>query len=372
MIVIRSTCLRPGSLLIEAGQSVSLGTAMPLASYGNQKNLSLPSAYADPNKSGSTLPGGAEITVIAGASGDVDLTKLGATFDAITLAGKNHDATAAKDAVDKFFANAKIHAGSIDSYNTSIQSYSGSSIDLLAPGGNITVGLTTPNKDKLIGLVTNAGGAIRSYLSGDFDINQGKVLTAQGGDILIYTADGSIDAGRGAKTSVTTPPPSRKPVFDSNGNLVGFQYTLPVAVAGSGIQTVTSKPNGPTSVAPPAGNIYLFAPSGTIDAGEAGIASGGNIFIAALTVLNADNISSAGTATGVPPTVVGSVASSVASSGATTAAGASKDSDSAAQAAAAAAQAAAAGNFKPAILTVEVLGFGDKNCKETAKDCLGK
>ncbi len=362
----------PGSLLIEAGQNVSLGTAMPLASYGNQKNLSLPSAYADPNKSGSTLPGGAEITVIAGVSGAVDLTQLGATFDALTLAGKNHDATAAQDAVDKFFANAKIHSGSIDSYNTSIQSFAGSSIDLLAPGGNITVGLTTPNKDKLIGLVTNAGGAIRSYLSGDFDINQGKVLTAQGGDILIYTADGSIDAGRGAKTSVTTPPPSRKPVFDSNGNLVGFQYTLPVAVAGSGIQTVTSKPNGPTSVAPPSGNIYLFAPSGTIDAGEAGIASGGNIFIAALTVLNADNISSAGTATGVPPTVAGSLASSMASSGATTAAGASKDSDSAAQAAAAAAQAAAAGAFKPAILTVEVLGFGDKNCKETAKDCLGK
>jgi filamentous hemagglutinin family protein len=362
----------PGSLLIEAGQNVSLGTAMPLGSYGNQKNLSLPSAYADPNKPGSTLPGGAEVAVMAGVSGDVDLTKLGATFDALTAAGSTHDTKAAKDAVDKFFAKAKIHAGNIDSYNTSIQSFSGNSIDLLAPGGNITVGLTTPNKDKLIGLVTNAGGSIRSYLSGDFDINQGKVLTAQGGDILIYTADGSIDAGRGAKTSVTTPPPSRKSVFDSNGNLVGFQYTLPVAVAGSGIQTVTSKPNGPTSVAPPSGNIYLFAPSGTIDAGEAGIASGGNIFIAALTVLNADNISSAGTATGVPPTVVGSVASSMASSGATTAAGASKDSDSAAQAAAAAAQAAAAGSFKPAILTVEVLGFGDKNCKETAKDCLGK
>jgi len=359
----------PGSLLIEAGQSVSLGTSRPLGSYGNQRNLSLSSAYADPNKSGSALPGGAEIAVIAGVSGDLDLSKLAATFDALTAAGKNHDDKAARDAADKFFAKAKINAGNIDSYNTSIQSFAGNAIDLLAPGGNITVGLTTPNKEKLIGLVTNAGGAIRSYLSGDFDINQGKVLTAQGGDIVIYTAGGGIDAGRGAKTSVTTPPPTRTPILDSNGNLIGFRYTLPVAVAGSGIQTVTSKPNGPTSVAPPPGNIYLFAPSGTIDAGEAGIASSGNIFVAALSVLNADNITSAGTSQGVPTTTVGSVASTVAASGATTAAGTSKDSDSASQAAAAAAAAAAAGSFKPAILTVEILGFGEKNCKENAKDC---
>ena len=44
----------------------------------------------------------------------------------------------------------------------------------------------------------------------------------------------------------------------------------------------------------------------------------------------------------------------------------------AAKSAAAAAQAATAGSFKPAILTVEVLGFGDKNCKEQDKDCFAK
>jgi len=314
---------------------------------------------------------GADIDVVAGYSGALDVTRLDPMFKALIAAGTAKSADAATKAVDGVFTPAQLHAGDINTFNTSIQSNAGGSINLLAPKGNITVGLPTENTNKLIGIVTNAGGAIRSYLNGDFDINQGKVLTAQGGDILIYTADGGIDAGRGAKTSVTTPPPIRTPQFDSNGNVVGYTYTLPVAVAGSGIQTATSKPNGPTSIAPPAGNIYLFAPSGTIDAGEAGIASGGNIFIAALTVLNGDNISSAGTSVGVPQVQAGSVASTVAASGATTAAGSPKDADAATQAAAAAAQAATT-VFKPAILTVEVLGFGERNCKEQDKDCFAK
>ena len=39
---------------------------------------------------------------------------------------------------------------------------------------------------------------------------------------------------------------------------------------------------------------------------------------------------------------------------------------------AAAAAASSAPNFKPAILTVEVMGFGERNCKETDKDCFAK
>jgi hypothetical protein len=348
----------PGNLLVQAGQDVSLGTRS-MVSSGNQTNASL----LDPT--------GAGITLLAGVSGVVDLAEIGPIFDALILAGKNHDTAAAKTAVDALFAKAKVGSGNINSYLTSVQSNAGAPIDLLAPGGNITVGLTTSDPNK-VGLVTNAGGAIRSYLSGDFDINRGKVVTVQGGDIVIYTASGSIDAGRGAKTAVTTPPPTRVATYDDKGNLTGYTYTLPAAITGSGIQTATSKPGGPTSAAPPAGNIYLFAPSGTIDAGEAGIASGGSIYIAALTVLNADNISSAGTSVGVPQVAVGSVASSLAASGTTNVTGASREADSAAQAAAAAAQADAAGAFKPAILTVEVLGFGDKNCKEQDKDCLQK
>ena len=347
----------PGTLLLQAGQDISLGTGA-LVSAGNTLNQNIVNAS------------GANIVAIAGASGTVDTTRLDATFAALTQAGSAKKPDDAQKAVDALFKGVALGTGNIDSFDTSIQSDAGGSINLLAPGGNITVGLPTPNANKLIGVVTNAGGAIRSYLSGDFNINQGKVLTAQGGDILIYTSKGGIDAGRGAHTSVTTPPPTRTPIFE-NGNLVGFSYSIPVAVAGSGIQTATSKPSGPDSVAPPAGNIYLFAPEGTIDAGEAGIASGGSVFIAALTVLNADNITSVGVSTGVPQVAIGSAASTVAASGAAVSTGATPGGDAAAQAAAAAA-AAGVTSFRPAILTVEVMGFGDRNCKETDKDCFAK
>ncbi|MDP9123986.1 MAG: filamentous hemagglutinin family protein, partial [Pseudomonadota bacterium] len=348
----------PGALLVQAGQNIDLGIAA-LSSFGNLRNPSIASSA------------GASIDLVAGYSGSVDLALLDGTFTSLITTGGSKNKDAAKAAVDALLDPKKVGTGSINSFNTSIQSDAGGSINLLAPGGNITVGLPTENTNRLIGVVTNAGGAIRSYLSGDFDINQGKVLTAQGGDILIYTSGGSIDAGRGAKTSVTTPPPTRTPVLNDKGVITGYTYSVPVAVAGSGIQTATSKPGGPESVAPPSGNIYLFAPAGTIDAGEAGIASGGAIFIAALTVLNADNISAVGTSSGVPVTPPGSVASTVAAAGGTTVTSDSKASDAANQAAAAAA-AAGITNFRPAILTVEVMGFGDRNCKETDKDCFAK
>ena len=90
------------------------------------------------------------------------------------------------------------------------------------------------------------------------------------------------------------------------------------------------------------------------------------------TVLNAANISAGGASVGVPVATSGSLASSVASSGTNTA-GTSKAGDEAANASSSAARAAAAAQLaKPNILVVEVLGFGDKNCKEQDKNCFAK
>ncbi len=282
-------------------------------------------------------------------------------------------------------------SGNILTFRSSIQTYGGGvtndkscvgqcatqgDINLWAPNGNILAGLTTPAVGSTIGVVTNGGGAIRSVLSGDFTINQGKVLTAQGGDILIFSSGASIDAGRGAKTSVSTPPPVRTAittVVNDETVIVGYQYTLPASASGSGIQTLSSDPDGlGPRTAPQAGSIYLFAPAGTIDAGEAGIRSGGNIVINAQTVLNGSNIAASGSSVGVPVATTGSLASSLATGG--TATTASKAGDDAAGSATKAARAAAAaeGLQKPTILTVEVLGFGDKNCKEKDKDCFAK
>jgi filamentous hemagglutinin len=89
-------------------------------------------------------------------------------------------------------------------------------------------------------------------------------------------------------------------------------------------------------------------------------------------VLNASNISAGGPSVGVPVATSGSLASSVATSGANTQAAGSA-ADEAGKATSAAAKAAAAAQLaKPTILVVEVLGFGDKNCKEGDKDCFAK
>ena len=265
-----------------------------------------------------------------------------------------------------------VSGGSLFSFQTSIQTYGGSDIDLWAPGGDVVVGLTTPPETVAVGVLTNAGGAIRSVLSGDFNVNSGRVITAQGGDILLFTSQGSIDAGRGAQTSLTTPAPVRTPILDADNNQIGVQITTPASAVGSGIRTLTSDPDGlGPLLTPPAGDIFLFAPAGAIDAGEAGIRSSGNIVINAQTVLNASSISASGSSAGVPVAATGSLASALSSAGTTNN---SKSAEEAAAAATSAARAAAAaeGLQKPSILTVEVLGFGDKNCKEQQKDCFVK
>jgi filamentous hemagglutinin len=283
-----------------------------------------------------------------------------------------------KSVIAEAIPQASVVQGDISSYLTSIQSYAGGGIELWAPNGKVVVGLTTPAEGRTIGVLTNAGGGIRSVVGGNFSINQGKVLTAQGGDILILSTDANIDAGRGAQTSLSTPPPTRTPILVTPEGaaepvVVGFTYTLPASAAGSGIQTLTSDPDGLGPLtAPSAGSTTLITLAGVVDAGEAGIRSGGAIFVDAQAVLNGSNISSGGPSVGVPVSVAGSLASSVATSGSNTQSG-GNSADEAGKAAAAAAKAASAeGLQKPTILTVEVLGFGDKNCKEQQKDCFVK
>jgi filamentous hemagglutinin family protein len=345
------------------------------------------------------------VTAITGSKGLADLAKLDASFQPYVALDAKYPRVFAEyklrlangvtpvpigmtsilyadvfnTVIDETIPTSARASGSINSYLTSIQTFGGSDVDLWAPNGSIVVGLTTPSPDTTIGVVTNSGGAIRSVVRDNFSINQGKVLTAQGGDIVILSSAGNVDAGRGAKTSLSTPPPKRSPIFatpDGGGDpiIVGYAYTLPASASGSGIQTLTSDPDGLGPLtAPPSGGSYLITPAGVVDAGEAGIRSDGNVFIDALAVRNASNISFAGTGTGVPVAVTGSLASSLASSGGTT--NTSKAAEDAATSAGNAARAAAAsaeGLQKPTILTVEVMGFGEKNCKEQQKDCFAK
>ncbi len=109
---------------------------------------------------------------------------------------------------------------------------------------------------------------------------------------------------------------------------------------GAGIATLIGVPGVPP------GNVDLFAPHGTIDAGEAGIRVSGNLTLQALQVLNVANIQVQGTSVGVPVVQGPPV-------GALTAA---NNTAGAAQQPTAAAPAANTG--QPSVVIVEVLGYG--------------
>jgi hypothetical protein len=149
-----------------------------------------------------------------------------------------------------------------------------------------------------------------------------------------------------------------------------YEYVLSNGVSGSGIQTVTTPANPAQPHPPAAGSIYLFAPEGIINAGEAGVTSGGNLFVFAREIVNSSNFASQGTSTGVPTAVSGSVASTLAASGSASATGSDKAAEEAARSAANAAATSAGENFAAGILSVEVLGFGSADCKETDEKCL--
>jgi hypothetical protein len=220
---------------------------------------------------------------------------------------------------------------------------------LLVPGGKVDGGLAvapsgtgakTPDQ---LGIVAQRQGNINAYVKNDFIVNTSRVFTLGGGDILIWSSEGNIDAGKGAKSAlaVTIDPP----YYDANDKLV---YPPSKITSGSGIRTA-----GNADV--PAGNVFLFAPQGVVDAGEAGI-GGSNVTISATAVLGANNIQVSGTSTGVPVASVGSLAagltgtSNVTANATQTAQAAMGDEDK---------EKAGNKNMTLGMLSVELLGFGE-------------
>jgi hypothetical protein len=148
---------------------------------------------------------------------------------------------------------------------------------------------------------------------------------------------------------------------DTKGNVV---IDFGGAVAGSGIRTIVTSPD----VKP--GDVDLIAPSGIVNAGDAGIGASGNLNVAAQQVVGLDNIQVGGNSTGVPAETSNLGASL---------SGASSVSSSAANAA----QSSVADSGRkdgPAPLAdtalgwleVFVEGFGEEVCKSNDAECLNR
>ena len=372
----------PGEFDVLAGRDVDLGTSDGLLTAGRLRNPAL-------------APGDAALTVMAGLASapnydgfvkvyDQQLQtllgpgpgQLADRFRALSNASQRHYITdvflneitssgvaasqpgkTASDYSRGFKAIATLFPskngrGDIISLLSRISTLDGGDLDLLAPYGQVNAGAAvvtglakTPDQ---LGIVIQRAGNLSAFASGDFLVNSSRVFALDGGSILIWSSRGNIDAGRGAKSALSIPPPVVS--FDALGNVI---TEFPPAVAGSGIQAAVS-----TAGRAP-GNVFLFAPAGVVDAGDAGIASAGNLTIAATAVLGADNISVGGVSTGVPSATVAvpvglagasAAAGSASSAAAEAAADPFKDKDAAVK---------DLGKSLVSVISVEFLGFGD-------------
>ena len=410
----------PGELDIQAGGTINLGTSTGISSIGNLYNPALPSA-------GANISAAAGITqsphyqdfinaylvnestydqtleqYVTQVTGKQDLTKADALaafaglttaqqtplletvfFDEIRAGGRSaaapgpghNDYARAFTALTTLFPDAANdtskgqtlpYSGDILLYFSRIYTLAGGDINLLAPGGQVNVGLAVAptsfgvNKDpSQLGIVAQSTGSDNILAYSDIEVNQSRVFAANGGDILMWSTFGSIDAGRGAKTAISAPPPVI--TIDANGKLT---LTYPAALLGSGIQALATT----AGVSP--GDVDLFAPNGVVNANDAGIVAG-NLTIAATAVLGSNNITVSGTAVGLPPPAV--------ALGAVTA-GASSSSSAAGTTAEANATQSGNGNADKTPKTQEtlnwlevfVLGLGEGDCKPDDLECIKK
>jgi filamentous hemagglutinin len=205
------------------------------------------------------------------------------------------------------------YSGDIDMFYSQLKTEQGGNINLLTPGGSVIVGVPNPSANlnsikttlgpPLVAAAANLGilvlgpGAIEGYANQNFEVNQSRILTLEGGDIILWASYGSIDAGNGAKSASAAPPP----VIETNSS--GTVFVNPVNdVSGSGIGQLLTGPNET------AGLVNLIAPNGDVNAGDAGIRVAGNLNIAAVQVIGAGNITVVGTSTGVPVSEAGALA----------------------------------------------------------------
>lgn len=392
----------PGRLNVEAGRNIDLGVSDGLVSLGNTLNAALADEGADISVAaglGSGSPAYAAFAekylkdrydAVATAYGLEAFRALSAEeksrivyaqlndaiYDAFAkelretgrknapLPADERDYSRGDTAVATLFPAATTYKGDLSLFFSRIYTLDGGNVDLMTPGGFINVGLSTPVRDfgirkqaQELGIVAQSSGSVRAFLKGDFAVNESRVFAADGGDILIWSSDGNIDAGRGAKTAISAPPPTV--TIDPVSGAV--RVVFPPALTGSGLRTLTTTPGRAF------GSVDLITPRGFVDASEAGIESQGNVTIAAERVLGVDNIKVGGIATGVPVDT-GGLGASLAS--ASSVGNAASDAASAVEASTPERSDAPLSDSAMSWLDVFVEGFGEEVCKPNDAECL--
>ncbi len=258
-----------------------------------------------------------------------------------------------RTAVATLFGDGKnAPTGNINLFAKPVISMAGGSFTVLAPHGQIQIdqsaGGSTAGQTASSGIITQRGGGVQMMSNGDIALGNSRVFTLEGGDILMWTTHGNITAGNGSNTTASFP--QLQFVVDNDADVL---LNVTALQSGSGIGALDATLTGAIK-----SRVDLIAPEGTVDAGDAGIRASGNVNIAALHVLNAQNITASGTTTGVPvvaaPNVAAITAASAISSSLTSA------SDETAQKQ----REAVTQQETPSFFNVEVMGYGGGNADD--------
>ena len=392
----------PGTLEVFAGRNLTAGigpnnadgTGVGITTIGNARNPALPaqgaaiiggagigygqpdfttfiSQFLDPATGGTEaaryLPELATLLGIPGASvsetwitfgkltaAERDRRALDIFYLALRDAGRDHNDSSSAHfgtyaagyaAVAALFPGS--HTGDINLTSREIKTKNGGGIQLLAPGGKLTVGIDVAGNQALDqGILTEGGGGISIFTNGNVDVGTSRIFTLRGGDEIIWSTAGNIAAGASSKT-VQSAPPTRVIVDPQSGDV---KTDISGLATGGGIGVLASV----AGIAP--GSVDLVAPGGAIDAGDAGIRSTGKLNVAATVILNASNIQASGGSTGTPTVSVSAPNLGSIAAGNTQAAASSSASEATRQAAQQ--SAATPREEPPSIITVEVLGYG--------------
>ncbi|KAF1016905.1 MAG: hypothetical protein GAK31_00164 [Stenotrophomonas maltophilia] len=90
-----------------------------------------------------------------------------------------------------------------------VRTEAGGTIELLAPGGQIVVGVQGVVPPASAGLVTQGQGDIHLFSQDSVLLGLSQVMTTFGGDVLAWSEQGDINAGRGSRTTLLYTPPRR-------------------------------------------------------------------------------------------------------------------------------------------------------------------
>jgi filamentous hemagglutinin family protein len=205
-----------------------------------------------------------------GGGGTFDITArnldLGATAGIVTYGPRANPALA-----QLFTRGADIHvalAGNLEMFSTTLSSLNGGDITVVADG-SISVGSRTFNVPGSVarGIFTVDPSDVTVIARGNIDVNGSRIAAYDGGNVLVRSLEGDIDAGSGASGAATIEKIYVDPI---TRQILSYAPTIP----GSGILATTFPrsldPAFPTSLAT-VGDITVETPRGDIIASSGGV-----------------------------------------------------------------------------------------------------